>query len=82
MTDAPGLDDQEGNLRRWWDALSPDDRVQARASLGGHLPLKLVSSLTRAGVLVASEAYWTSVQSFPAGFPMPEDVADFVRSQG
>jgi len=81
VTDTPNLDDREGNLRRWWDALSPDDRVQARASLDGYLPRELVLSLTRAGVLVASQAYWTSVQSGPSGFPVPADVAEFIRSQ-
>lgn len=77
LTDRPAL------IAAWWAGLDEGDRRVARevAETGAYLPDPMATGLIRANVLLSTDGYWTSVDSGPRGFPMPEDVRAFVLKQ-
>lgn len=75
------MTDRESQLSAWWQSLTEQEQDAARGARGGLLSQAEVTSLTRAGVLVAAAHFPSSQPAGPEGFRMPSDVVLFIDRQ-
>ena len=67
-------------LQRWWTRLNRPDRDRARTAVtAGAVPDGLLRTLISAGVLIVADGYLSN-QAPATVFPVPADVAAFVRA--
>jgi hypothetical protein len=71
---------RENRLWDWWESLSEEQRIGARAVGRGPTPNWMVITLARNGVILAA-AYWPDTQRGPASFQVPADVTEFVDAR-
>ena len=66
------------SLEEWWPRLSPETRDRLMANNGDAVPAAVIEEITRAGSVVATDAWWVG-QSGPAGFYLSDEAVDWIE---
>lgn len=72
------VDDVSASIEEWWPRLSQATRDWLIANNGDAVPTSVTEEITRAGGLVASDAWWVG-QSGPTGFYLSDEAVDWIE---
>jgi hypothetical protein len=71
-------DDMSASIEDWWPRLSPMTRDWLVANNGDAVPTSVTEEITRAGGLVATDAWWVG-QNGPTGFYLSDEAVDWIE---
>lgn len=72
------LDDVSASLEEWWPRLSQATRDWLIANNGDAVPVSVTEEITRAGGLVATDAWWVG-EIEPTGFWLSDEAVDWIE---
>lgn len=67
------------SIEHWWPRLSQETRDWLVAHNGDEVPAAVVAEITRAGGLVAGDA-WGAGHDTPQGAYLPDEVVDWIEA--
>jgi hypothetical protein len=65
------------SIEDWWTGLAPETRDWLIANNGDAVPASVLEEITRAGGLVATDAWWVG-QNGPTGFYLSDEAVDWI----